>query len=65
MDHKDKPAIIIIIMADQATTNRVMVPQEGSAATAPQGILADLRDNIDPQDATQKEELPLVIWNQE
>ena len=60
MDHKDKPAIIII--QDQATKNRVMVPQEGSAATSPQGILADFqdgtehRDDMDPQDATQEEE---------
>ena len=60
MDHKDKPAIIII--ADQATTNRVMVPQEGSAATALQGILGyfqddtEHRDDMDPQDATQEEE---------
>ena len=60
MDHEEKPVIIII--ADQATTNRVTVPQEGSAATAPQGILADFqdgkehRDDMDPQDATQEEE---------
>ena len=60
MDHEDKLAIMII--ADQATTNRVTVPQEGSAATAPQGILADFqdgtehRDDMNPQDATQEEE---------
>ena len=65
MDHKDKPALIF--MADQTTTIRVTVPQEGSAATAPQGILADFqdgtehRDNMDPQDATWDEERPLVI----
>ena len=69
MDHEDKLAIIII--ADQDTTNRVTVPQEGSVVTAPQGILADFqdgtehRDDMDPQDATQEEELPLIIWNQE
>ena len=60
MDHKDKLATIII--ADQATTDIVTVPQEGSAATATQGILIDFqdgtehRDDMDPQDATQEEE---------
>ena len=59
MDHKDKPALIF--MADQTTTIRVTVPQEGSAATAPQGILEDFqagtehRDDMDPQDATREE----------
>ena len=48
MDHKEKPAIIII--ADQATTNRVTVPQEGSAATAPQGILEDFQDGTEHRD---------------
>ena len=38
MDHEEKPAIVV--MAYQATTTRVTVPQEGSAATTPQGILA-------------------------
>ena len=65
MDHEDKPAIIV--MADQTTMIRVTVPQEGSAATAPQGILEDFqdgtehRDNMDPQDATREEEWLLVI----
>ena len=60
MDHEDKPAIVV--MTDQETTTRVTVPQEGSAATAPQGILADFQDgtehrgDMDPQDATQEEE---------
>ena len=60
MDHKEKPAIIII--SDQATTNRVTVPQEGSAVPAPQCILAyfqdgtEHRNDMDPQDATQEEE---------
>ena len=60
MNHEDKPAIVV--MADEATTTRVTVPQEGSAAKAPQGILADFqdgtehRDDMDPQDATQEEE---------
>ena len=60
MDHEDKPAILF--MVDQATTARVTVPQEGSAATDPQGILADFqdgtehRDDMDPQDATREEE---------
>ena len=49
-------------MADQTTTIRVTVLQEGSAATAPQGILAyfqdgtEHRDDMDPQDATPEEE---------
>ena len=60
MDHEDKPAIIV--MADQTTTIRVTVPQEGSEATTPQGILANFqdgtehRDDMDPQDATREEE---------
>ena len=59
MDHEDKLAIVV--MADQATTTRVTVPQEGSAATAPNGILADFQDgtehqdDMDPQDATLPE----------
>ena len=65
MDHEDKLAIIV--MEDQTTTIRVTVPQEGSAATAPQGILADFqddtehRDDMDPQDATWEEERLLII----
>ena len=59
MDHEKKP--VIIVLADQTTTIRVTVLQEGSAATAPQGILADFqdgtehRDDMDPQDATLEE----------
>ena len=59
MDHEDKPAIVV--MAYQATTTRVTVPQEVSAATTPQGILAEFqdgtehRDEMDPQDATQEQ----------
>ena len=59
MDHEDKPAIVV--MAYQKTTTRVTVPQECSAATAPQGILEDFQDgtehryNMDPQDATREE----------
>ena len=65
INHEDKPAIIV--MANQKTTIRVTLPQEGSAATAPQGILAEFqygtehRDDRDPQDGTREEEWLLVI----
>ena len=65
MDHEGKPAKIS--MADQTTTIRVTVPQEGSATTASQGILAyfkdsmEHRDDMDPQDASWEEEWLLVI----